>query len=107
MFFICESNAVGFNASLLSVVGTFMWQVLNEDAGIKGSAEVVATVHAYVSAMDRIKARRTRAMWDAPARLPATQSFLGHVVPFLSNIFKDAVVFEMGRHVTVMESSKK
>lgn len=41
------------------------------------------------------------------AGLPATQSFLGHLLHFLQNRFKDLSLLETGRHVTVVKRPEK
>lgn len=55
-----------------------------------------------MSVMDGTPARRKRLTWIALAGLLAMQSFLGPVVHFLSNGFKDLSMFEMERHVTLV-----
>lgn len=92
-----------FNTSLPSILEIFTRQVLNEDSEMKGSAEVVSAVRAYVSMIDRIQARRKRFMYDALAKLPSTQSFTGHSVNLLSNHLKYPSMFEVGRQVIVVK----
>lgn len=70
-----EIDAVHFRALLSSIVETFLQHVLNVDLEIKCRAEVVAADLAYVSAMDRIQARRKWLMLDAQSELPGTHSF--------------------------------
>lgn len=50
----------------------------------------------YISATDRIQARRKRLMGDAPAGLPATQSFPRHIMHFRSSSFKKLPLFDIG-----------
>lgn len=65
-----------------SAVKTFTPQGLNEDSEIDGIAGVVASARTYVSGMDAMPTIRKMVKWDALEGLPATQSFLEHVVPF-------------------------
>lgn len=53
-----EIDALRINSSLLSVVGTLCWHVVNAYWYIKGTAQAVAAVGTYVSAMGGIQARR-------------------------------------------------
>lgn len=96
-----EIDALCFNISLLSDVETFTRQVLNEGLNMNGSAEMDVRVRTYVSAMDRIEARRKRVMWDAPVGLSAMESFPRYIVHCVSNRVKVQDVLEMGRHLKV------
>lgn len=68
---------VCFHALLPFVGATIVQEGLSKDMNINGSGQVVATGRKYVSAMDRIQARRNRLIWDPFARLPAMKLFWG------------------------------
>lgn len=52
--------------------------------------------------MEEIQVERKNVMWDASAGLLAVRSFPRHDVQFQSNHLKDPSLFEMRRHMTVM-----
>lgn len=82
-------------------VETFVQQMLNGNLDINGCAEVVAAVQ-YVSAIDLIQERIKRLMLDPPAKLPdAVDSDTCAVIPV--ELVGNAIVFEMGKHVTVVK----
>lgn len=99
----CKIEAVCFNALLPPPVGIFVRQVFKEDSIVKGSVERVAAARMYVPTMDVVRASKKRLMCDAPAGLAAVQSCLGHVVPFLSNCFKDQSPFEIKWYMIVVK----
>lgn len=76
LFVGCKIDSVFFNASKQSVEKTFTQNALKEHSYVKVSAEVVVSAGTYVTAMDKIQARRKMVIWDGPAGLLAMQSFL-------------------------------
>lgn len=74
---------------------------------INACRKVVAAAGMHTSAMNVIEVERKRMMWDAPAGLPLTQLFSGHVVNFLSICFRGSIVFKLGGNLTVAKCSKQ
>lgn len=83
------------------------WQFLNPESNLARIEEVVELCKVVTKALKAILSRKRVASWAVSAFLFPVQAFTVHIMQFVGNMYKDAVLYKKYRYILLLQQFDK